>query len=379
MKKKNPTLARRKSPPQMFRATPQQQAESFRRPLGWLNRVLDALIDITRGHIAAGDHFSVQEILMIDLLKEYKIRAIREGFADYYPEINHRFIVWYELWEKLNRDLARAKSVANDQRRCKINLGMAKETKLKMVELFPNLLGVRFSLWYFELSEVDNLLERLDEAVRHRRINRFRLQDLLRELAGALRLLNEVVGDALAAGAGSPAEGMRVAIEMALARIQVLIEVVQQGDVEPGNPADIRRIREILRRVRRGKYHAIVELGIHAGTSMDEWYKGLFEIDYYIDNAADSWVDGKVVPWNPEATRRTIEAAERAKDRFIHSFPDFLGKPLIWYYNNLYKMDVSLDYAKFLMFLDDDQEVLDELRKVRRHKHNLERHLRQQF
>lgn len=362
--------------PEIFEISDKQQAENFQRPLSWLNRILDALIEIVRDHIANGSRWTLGEVQLIDLLKRYKKRAIREGFADYYPEMDHRFIVWYEHFWTLNRELEKAKSLVGEANRCKESLGKAKEVKLKMVGMFPEFLGLPFDVWYYNLYLTDKALDRLDEAVRARRLTRFQLIDLLRQLRIEFRLLNMTVGDSLAAGGGQEAQGMRVAVEIAIGRIEALLQAVRRGDVEPGNPAGIRRIRGVLRRVRLNKYNAIQELGFYAGVAVSEWYKELFDMDYYIDNAADSWVDGHVIPWDPDRNRRTIEAAERAKIRFIHSFPDFLGMSLVWYYNNLYKMDAALKYARFLLILGDYEDVLEQLRKVRRSKHNIERHLR---
>lgn len=180
-------------------------------------------------------------------------------------------------------------------------------------------------------------------------------------------------GEADDGGEGGQDDEIRVDLDFMRAAGRFLLDQVRSGDWDVDRFEDRARIRRILRRLRGRKRNIIRRLGSFGGNSAYDWYKRLFDIDFHIDNAADAWQHGQLLPeWDSDLAIRIIKRAERAKLRFVRLFPLYLGMPLVWWYDHLYRMDMQLDLARDLLQAGQIAGALEALKKVRRHKHAME-------
>lgn len=354
------------------------QAKQFIRPLQWLNKFLDALIQVLESQIKFGAPVTPGTKNLVTLLIEYKKRAIREGFENWFPEGDFHFSNLYWYLESINKKLSSAKKLSHDREACQASLGQAEKSKHDLIEmLFPRFLNVPFINWFRRLYLVDHLIERLDAAVRTSNISQKELIALLRTLRFSLDAL---LGVALNADDDDWGDDVRSDCENMLERCKFLLGVVRRGDWHVDKLEDRRKIRRVLGQLKRQKHRMIRRLGDYAGKSILDLYKELFAIDFHINNAADLWVNGRILPkWDPDEVIKIIRKAERAKLRFVSLLPNYLGVNLAWYYDHLYQMDVQLDLAKDLLEVGQIVDALKALRKVRQHKHAIEEVLETYF
>ena len=365
-----------KEPKQPGQISDSERAGRFIRPLKWLNRVLDSLISIIEDHLVVGTPISGGTRDLIQLLIEYKKRAIREGFESWFPEGGHNFLVYYQLLENLDRELELAKKLADEKNACRVQLGKADRAKYLLMDKFPEYLTLPFVVWFQDFYDLDKALERIDSAVKFNHASLDDVSRAARLMKGQLNALAATANDAILNGATDITPEWLNDLSSSQQQLDSLLDQLANNDFDLDKPADRAAIRRVLSRVRRRKYQFIRRFGAFGDNALADWYKALFEIDYEIDNAADLWVDGqKLGDWDGDEAKKRIEEAERAKIRLIRKFPDFLDKDPYWYYIRLYKMDMSLSAAENLLRDGQDLDALIELRKVSRPKHQIEAHL----
>lgn len=359
----------------IYRTSRAKQAKEFQRPLSWLNRILEGLIQVLESQLRHGAPITPGTTDLIALLKRYKKRAILEGFMDYFPESDYYFVTYYRYLESINRHLSKAKTLAHDRRACQAELTKAGTAKKHIPQLFLDYMGIEFHVWYHGYYAVDKILERTDEAVKFHRLTQKELKDMIWDLLIALgHLIDSTAGEDIWESQGDVDEDLRIDLKNMRIRLRFLLEQIESGDWDVDDTDDQARIRRILREVRTIKHRSIRRLGDYGGKSLLDWYKALFNLDYIIDNATDLWVNGKMLPeWDPEIVKGMIRRAQLAKYSFIRLFPDFLGRSLLWFYKELYLMDLHLDIAKDMMDAGQLRDAIRELRHVRIHKHRIER------
>ena len=374
MKKPRKRSESRKYPDE-FTITEAEMVERIKRPLGWMNRLLDALIQILESHLRHGAEVSPGTRNLIELIESYKKRAILEGFYGYFPESDYLFAAWFRYLEHINNELNKAKLLRNDRRACQGALGRAGFYKKMMPNLFLPYMGIDFSTWYALYYDVDKILERLLDSIENDTLTDKELLNRLLDLRIAVKTLKELTaGDDYWEAAGDVDDEIRVDFDHMLDRLDFLIIQVRSGDWKASNAADRARIRTILRQVRTIKHRSIRRLGEFGGKSLLEWYLRLFEMDYLIENAIDHWEDGRMLPeWDPEWVRIMIRKIERAKIRFLRLFPPFLDMSMVFWYNEFYLMDLHLDEALKMLDAKQIRQAIRELRHVRTHKHRIER------
>ncbi|MBT8276984.1 MAG: hypothetical protein KJO39_12625 [Bacteroidia bacterium] len=375
MKKKSRKSFKRKKFPEEYKISDPQLAKNFHRPLKWLNRLLDALIEILDNHLREGVPITPGTEDIIPLLKEYKMRAIREGFLGYFPESDYIFSAYYRHLEALNRRLLKAKLLAHDRRACLAELVKARDRKQWIPNLFLDYMGIEFSTWYHGCYALDKVIERLEDAIDNETISQ---DDLIEKVVDILSEYNDLRGSTAGEDAwdspGDVTDDIRDDFNNMKDRIRFLLEQVRSGDWDINNDEDKAKIKRILRELRVIKHRILRHLGDFGGKSILDWYKKLYEMDIHIDNAIDMWKDGKkLTDWDPELVEIYIRMAERAKIRFLRLFPLYLGMSVSFFYKELYLMDLHMDQAKAMMDANDIRDALRELRHVRIHKHKIER------
>jgi hypothetical protein len=347
-----------------------EQAKNFLRPLQWLNRVLDALIEILESQLRSGAPVTPGTVNLLELIVEFKKRAMREGFEEWFPEQQERFIDWYLAWEKIDRELLRARSLAANREACQAALGRAERAKLDMLKLFPKFLGVYLHKWFNPLYGLDKLIERLLSEVVNETISQRELRRKVRLLRYYVDWLKGIAEDADDGGEG---DEIRDTIDNMMERCRFLIREVFSGRWQIGNAEDRDKILRILRELRSQKLRCVRRLGDFGGTPVLDYYRDLFKLDFHVDNAADLWVDGRLLPeWDPRRVIRIIRRAERAKLRLIAKFPTYLGVNLAWFYDHLFRMDLLFDRAGDLLDADQLLTAIRALRHARDHKHAIE-------
>lgn len=374
MKKKPKKPLKRKGPAKVYKSTDKKLAASFHRPLQWLNKILDALIQVIESQIRHNAPLTPGTTNLIDLLKSYKKRAILEGFMGYFPQSDYYFVTYYRYLENLNRKLLSAKLGADNRRGCQEDLEWARFHKEGIPRLFLDYMGIEFHIWYGGCYQLNKEIERLEDAIDHETIDQNELRDKVLDVRIAYGDLRDATaGDDFWDSPGNVTDDIRDDFNNIKDRLDFLSDQVNSGDWNIENAEDRAKIKRILREVRIIKYRILRHLGDYGGRPLLDWYKKLYEMDIQIDNAIDLWKDGRMLPeWDPEEARRRIRMAERAKLGFLRLFPLYLGMSLNFFYNELYLMDLHLDQAKGMLQAGQLREALRELRHVRTHKHRIE-------
>ena len=263
--------------------------------------------------------------------------------------------------------------LAADREACQAALGRAERAKLDMLELFPRFLGVFLHKWFNPLYALDKLIERLLVEVRNETISQRELKRKVRLLRYYIDWLKGIADDADDGQPGGQDDEIRETIDNMLERCRFLIGEVFSGRWRIDNAEDRDKIRRILRELRSQKLSCIRRLGDFGGRPVLDYYNELFRLDFMIDNAADLWVDGRLLPeWDPRRVLRIIRRAEQAKLRLISKFPTYLGINLAWFYDHLFRMDLMFDGAKDLLDAGQIRAAIRLLRHAREHKHAIE-------
>jgi len=344
-------------------------AAQLLRPLQWLNKILDALIQILKSQHKFGAPVSPGTKALVTLCKEFKHRAIFEGFDGWFPEGESEFIDLYYALEEINLELAAARKLAHNKDECRARLGRAHELKHELIrDHFPDFLSDTFVSWYRAFDRIDQTIERLIEELRlsWQNLTQEDLEKIIRKLKRQIRAL----------GNGGDDAALKIDLDFMRGHIEFLLDQVRSGDWQIDRTKQRKKIIKSLRRLRKRKHNLIGSYGEYGGTSFLDWYKALFNIDLHITNAADLWFNGQYLPeWDPETVIRIIKRAEVGKSRFVRLFPEYLNESLEFWYEHLYKMDLYLDLAGDLLELGHVEDALKALNKVRRNKHTMEKKL----
>ena len=175
---------------------PSESVEDFKRILGWMNRILDAIIEVLQSHFQNGDTISPGTEDLIELLKTYKKRAILRGFMGLDTGTDFYFVTFYRHLEGLDRRLAKAKRLAASPNDCKEELKRASDKKKHITTLHWDYFGLPFSTWYKYLYDLDKKIDRLDEALKYNRLNQDQLKGEINDLQAALAsLMDNTLGN----------------------------------------------------------------------------------------------------------------------------------------------------------------------------------------